>query len=692
MNYDTKLYHAAEHNALNHALLQHFGRALDLTCLKILSKAQARISIPEIEVLLSIQPKLDNYERVIMLYGFYNSCKNFNSNIYRVEMFELCLQLLRESAKKSREEENDYLLLLSVENMISYFKFYDSQHESLDNLNVIMQTIDLYIETTLHGVRDRLLSLFSKIVKNEDFATQIIIPLLMKRPWTDRNKFYFMAGLIDEQKFLTLKGVMENDANLSEELFFKGLCLSLKYRHLLSPGQVLVKALLKQEVPNILEAIAEIFVYASYTEKKNMIDHWSSLWSVHDKDTIFDNIYQKMNVESLIQIAKLEQESFMMMVMLRSVFSTQFIHKGLHEIVDDMMKDKWANLSGNRYIEGHVYEIFIEFAIISSTGRTETLEFLETFIKSRSGVQDAAFRQHIFSKLPQLLLHLAKIGLTNNDVRQFFIFLHDQIFILGVKSDVYQLQVFAVKLLQTILMLFYTPKNDIPNHGKRLHDTQFGEILSKEEIWNIHDETYHNSLVQLSCNSHFDDVRLQTFEILLKYLKNSDMKHILPESIYNLNYPQFYTRLLINVTEDNNKNPDILIEEFKKALDVTESSLQQMKKDPLNAVKNEINLFKPLDCLNEYLIAGDKIKLETLENDGELIELVKCVSDVIIDLINSKEQGLDFSKLDENLELLVTQSQSQSDSIAKDKKLLLHSFWHTLRVSLCVKNLTNYLI
>lgn len=271
-----------------------------------------------------------------------------------------------------------------------------------------------------------------------------------------------------------------------------------------------------------------------------------------------------------------------------------------------------------------------------------------------------------------MLLHLTKIGLDNQDVCQFLLFLQNEIFLPGLTSEIYQPQVFAIKLLQSVCVLFFDAKHE---NAKRANDPHFGERLLAENIWNIHDKTYHNLLINLVCNSHFDDVRALTYELITKYMA---VECSFTHDIYDAEYPQYYTKLLIH-TFRKDESSELLAEHFKTALDVLANSLQQMKNDPLAAVKYQINLYKPLDCLNEFLEAN--LQLERFENDGELIEVVKCVSDVIIDLINSKEQGLDFSKLDENLENLVAQSNAQSDNIDKDKKLLLHSFWHTLRVS-----------
>lgn len=297
-----------EYNALNHSLLQHFGRALDLITIKTLSKAQSKISISNIDVLLTIQAKLDSYEKVIMLYGFFNSCKQLDKCLARAEMFALCFNLMIESAKKSKEEENEYLFLLSVENLISYFKFYGAENESLDNLARVYEMIDLHLETAIQGVRDRFLSLFAKLVKHQLFATRMLLPSILKRPWNDRNKFYLLAELLDEQKYCTLQGL--EDANLKDEHFFNGICLSLKYRHLYSPGQAIVKVLLKQEVPRMREVIAEILIMGNFLDKKYMIEHWSALLNVRDKDAVFSHVCTLVDLDSIIQKAKLEHEAF----------------------------------------------------------------------------------------------------------------------------------------------------------------------------------------------------------------------------------------------------------------------------------------------------------------------------------------------------------------------------------------------
>uniref|UniRef100_A0A336LQL3 CSON001046 protein n=1 Tax=Culicoides sonorensis TaxID=179676 RepID=A0A336LQL3_CULSO len=675
-NFNAQNYHSNEYNALNHGLLQHFGRALDLLTIKILSKAQAKISITNIDVLLSIQAKLDSYEKVIMLYGFFNSCKQLDKNVGRAEMFALCFSLLIESAKKSKEEENEYLFLLSVENLISYFKFYGAENESIECLAGVWEMIDLHMETAIQGVRDRLLSLFAKLVKNDTFATRVLLPSLLRRPWNDKNKFYLLAELIDEQNYSTLMGL--NDPNLRDENFFNGICLSLKYRHLFSPSQAIVKILLKQEVPKMRTVIAEMFVNGSFLDKKYMIEHWSAMWNVRDKEAIFSHICSILDVEKLIQDAKLEHEAFVNLVLMRSLFSKQILQFDQNSIVDSLIQDKWANLAGSRFVEAHVYEIIVENIVADRN----SLEFLKNFISVRYEVQDSAFRQNLVKKLPQMLLHLMKIGIDKSDVRQFLLFLQDEIFLPGIQSQIYQAQIFAIKLLQTFCVLFFDGKCDNP---KKSNDLQFGQLLIKENLWNvIHDETYHIHLVTLACNSHFDDVRALTYDILTKYMT---VKYTYNEDVYQSEYPQYHTKLLIHIS-DKEKNFDLLIDHFKTALKVTENSLQQMKNDPLNAVKNEINLYKPLDCLNAFLNLDANLQLEMFESDGELIEVVKCVSDVIIDLINSKEQGLDFSKLDENLEALVAQSNVKSTNIDKDKKLLLHSFWHTLRA--CSEVAANY--
>lgn len=289
-------------------MLQHFGRALDLITIKTLAKAQAKISISNIDVLLTIQAKLDSYEKVIMLYGFFNSCKQFDKNSARAEMFALCFNLLIESAKKTKEEENEYLFVLSVENLIAYFKFYGAADESLDNLASVWEMIDLHLETAIQGVRERFLSLFAKLVKHDIFARKVLLPSLLKRPWNDRNKFYLLAELLDEQKYCTLQGLEE--ANLKDEYFFNGICLSLKYRHLCSPGQAIVKILLKQEVARMRELIAEILLSGNFLDKKYMVEHWAAHMNTRDKEAVFKHICTIIDLESIMQKAKLEHEAF----------------------------------------------------------------------------------------------------------------------------------------------------------------------------------------------------------------------------------------------------------------------------------------------------------------------------------------------------------------------------------------------
>lgn len=661
---------------------------MDLITIKTLAKAQAKISIGNIDALLTIQAKLDSYEKVIMLYGFFNSCKQLDKSLVRTEMFALCFNLLIESAKKTKEEENEYLFVLSVENLISYFKFYGAEDESLDNLARVWEMIDLHLETAIQGVRDRFLSLFAKLVKHGVFARKMLLPSLLRRPWNDRNKFYLLAELIDEQKYCTLQGLEE--ANLKDEHFFNGICLSLKYRHLCSPGQAIVKILLKQEVTKMREVIAEILMRGCFLDKKYMVEHWSAQMNVRDKEAVFKHICTIMDLDSIMQKAKLEHEAFVNLgkldrfspvtrpskqlfwlfsVLIRSLFAKQITSKDQHSTIDSLIQDKWANLSGSRFIEAHVYEIIVE----NIASDINSLEFLKNFITVRYEVQDSSFRQNLVKKLPQMLLHLMKIGVDNPEVCNFLLFLQNDIFLPGIQSDVYQPQIFAVKLLQTVCATFFDTKHE---HTRKPNDPHSGERLIKENLWNIHDETYHKLLIHLVCNSQFDDVRALTYELITKYMK---IECIFTEDVYDSDYPHYHTKLLITTFMKDNR-ADMLANQFKTALEVLANSLQQMKNDPLAAVKHEINLYKPLDCLNEFLNIDSHIKLEMFENDGELIEVVKCVSDVIIDLINSKEQGLDFSKLDENLEALVAQSNAKSDNIDKDKKLLLHSFWHTLRV------------
>lgn len=650
-NFDASEFHAAEFNALNRALLQHFGRALDLLALKTLAKAQARVSISDISVLFNIQfDKFDSYEKVIMLYGFFNSTKTLSTG--RDELFELCLRLLIESARKLREEEeNDYLFLLSIENMTSFFKFYGTD-ESLERLQRVWAMVNLYLESTMIGIRDRLLILVGKLVKNRGFVVDILLPEMLERPWIDRNKYYVLAELLNEQKFPTLAET--RDPNMGD-LFFQGLCLSLKYRHLFSPGQALVKVLLKQEVPMMRETIANIFIFGSVHEKKHMIEQWSCSWTAADKDAIFGHIYARCDFDAIVQTARVENEIFGHLVVLRNAFARQFSAHGFDNAsIDGVIREKWLSMSDGHFIECQVYEIFVE-NVHSNMEIAESLTFLRRFIQTRYVVQDSGFRQNLLKKLPHLLQHLAKSSPTFDT---FFTFIHE-LFLSGVQSDIYQHQIFAVKLFQTVLGLFKSHEQ-----LKILH-------------WDLESNIHHEALMTLATTSDFDDVRNLSYDLLSRYLSHSQATEINP-NLYNLPYPNFKVRFMIDTATDNHEP---IREWFRGALDVTENSLQQMKHDPLNAVKNEVNLFKPLDCFNEFFL-NDKIRLEAMENDGELIELVKCVADVIIDLINSKEQGLDFSKLDENLELLVEQSQVRSAHVDKDKKKLLHSFWHTLRVSI----------
>lgn len=429
--------------------------------------------------------------------------------------------------------------------------------------------------------------------------------------------------------------------------------MSLKYYHLFSPGQALVKILLRQEVMRMHETIADIFIGGSTTEKKHMIEHWSCLWSQNDKDAIFSHIYAECDFDSVVQMARVEPDVFGHLVILRNIFARQFAGYGFDMAsIDGVIRDGWINMADGFFVEQQVYEIFVE-NVHSNLEIGESLQFLRRFIQSRYEVQDANLRQNLLQKLPHLLQHLAKIS----PIDPFFRFIHE-LFEAGVASEIYQRQIFALKICKHVLTVFKSAEQ-----LESLH-------------WDLNDGRHHEALLNLATSSDFDDVRALAYELTSKFKAGPPM---VEKSLYQLPYPHFKTRLIIAASLKADDLPGMRAS-FATALEVTESSLKQMKNDPLNAAKNEVNLFKPLDCLNEFLLI-ESLKLETLEDDGELIELVKCVADVIIDLINSKEQGLDFSKLDENLELLVEQSQVRSNNVEKDKKLLLHSFWHTLRVS-----------
>uniref|UniRef100_A0A182XY69 DUF2428 domain-containing protein n=1 Tax=Anopheles stephensi TaxID=30069 RepID=A0A182XY69_ANOST len=153
------------------------------------------------------------------------------------------------------------------------------------------------LESPYHGARENMLALLKYLVKDERFMRQIVVPELSRWSWINRNKFHLLVILLGQYKVQTLMALL----HLDTDLLGGALRLSLKYKHLHTGGQALVRLLHKEQrmTAFVFDLVATVIIEEEHDLVQVMAKYWFSCFTPKDYRTVYRT---HINLEHVITV------------------------------------------------------------------------------------------------------------------------------------------------------------------------------------------------------------------------------------------------------------------------------------------------------------------------------------------------------------------------------------------------------
>ncbi|XP_050079317.1 uncharacterized protein LOC126567124 [Anopheles maculipalpis] len=143
------------------------------------------------------------------------------------------------------------------------------------------------LESPFHGARENMLTLLKYLVREERFTRNCVLPVVRKWSWMNRNKFHLLVILLGQYRLDTqLKSLC-----LDMELLGEGLRLSLRYKHLYTGGQALVRLLHKEQRMQgfVYKLAASVIVQEEHGLVQLMAKYWFSCFTPQDYRNLYRN-------------------------------------------------------------------------------------------------------------------------------------------------------------------------------------------------------------------------------------------------------------------------------------------------------------------------------------------------------------------------------------------------------------------
>lgn len=583
------------------------------------------------------------------------------------------------------------------------------------------------MEYPFGGVRHETLLIFEYWIRNERTATEIFKILIQKYSWINKNKYYFLTILLTKYNLYKL---IENCSELEnitkDSIQLNGITLSLKYRHLISPGQQLVGQLTEQNNVEIYVIIENIVKNGTDFEIKNCINQWLCL--IKQLNKIYDhlelsqlNILTFSNEENKFNY--LYKNNMLRLILLRKLFKIEFEQHTQIKLIDQCIFANYKNYNDIQKIS--LYTILFNNMNILNNIRnfnefSENLTWFTFFLEDNLNTECTQLRHEILKNLPNLLNSFSTNLVTENKsirnnnnnfsimdnfnddqllfknrIGNLFTFFKLKIFENGCHQIDYQPTIFALRIFEIILKYFYGTRDD---HLIKCFDKYKIEQLKSILLdnWLILSIDNVQILINLLKND-YDDIRNLSCDIIIRFFKeflqvdsNNDLliydlckNTIINTDLRVCNYAQHYGKIYFSKINDDRFD-------FYQFLKTHLSNmLQCFNDDPLNYSKfYGFHFFGPLNVLNEFyklLLLNNNNNIEWL-NESEDIKLCNDILELLLQLlnfpnnINSSYGSPSFEKMDESLTLLVQKSKYKSTNIQEDKKFLLTTIWMSLKV------------
>lgn len=542
------------------------------------------------------------------------------------------------------------------------------------------------------GCREETLTLFNHCCKQRDRAFFYFRLIVEFWPWTNRNKYYLLSGILNSHALPELLAKSDQ----SEAEFFAGLRLSLSYKGLRAASQYPVKSLSSQRSPALLALAVDLLVDGSVAELQNFHSQW--FLRIQQRDALFQLLQDKPEIVEFLATSEAVRtpSEQLRLILIFSMFAKEiYMTSKLH-----FFKISTELLTNCSSLEREAQLLVFKFLVdnLSNFAVEDCLEFFYNFMERHRIVESSEFRNTMLGKMPNIINHTAKhfnkalradgSDLLARDIRRFFWQLQ-QLVDRDMECDVYQPRIFALKMLEILHKSLYSAS--VTKNAKMCstqQNQQLGTFLLDQGVFQP-EKVAQLLFKSLNDPQGFDDALELTVALLLQlgHVDNTQcieqcMTLCVSSDVDECALVSLYAQLAVRSFGAQHKQPLQLL--YEESLQQLKSKFEAFQRDPLQTTKSGGgHLFGHICMLNE-LISGS---LET--SIVELLPLLERILNVILEFLNlantrreNAAAAASFQDMDESLQLLVTESAYEAGDDAEDcRKYLLMSFWLTLKVS-----------
>lgn len=543
-------------------------------------------------------------------------------------------------------------------------------------------------ESFFNGARQEALEFFKYWIQDETVALDVISKICFLWPWTNRNKYYFLAIIFEHHNFYNLLKCCDIDPIY----FVRGVIISLQYRNLISPGQNLIVQLSKRNVNETFVVIADVLRNATGFELHNCVQ-W--LHCIFHLEYLYDLL--DLSNESILsgdKFSYLLDSKMEKLVLFRRAFKTCFEkHRKILEI-------DYLLVTNYKTVELIHRAALFEVLITNTMTRLDTIEenlcHLQNFLKDNMNHEHSALRQDIMKLMPNLFYLLTSLLKSSTDalkenIKKFFQFLKLQIFDVGMEQEQYQPLIFSLRLYEILMKLLFGRREDRlikefnVDKNKRLKS-----FLIDEQVWDPCSTEHYNALIGLM-QSDFDDVREISSELLVRFFPTNSIGNMYRQLMTSCDINQCRnSHLFARIAMQNNETQ--MYSSLKEFLSSNESDYS----DAFQKAMTGNHLFGAVNCLNEFYcyrkkttVPKEQMKTNRSQNtrvDNDVTAAERITNYFLLLLRTACSDELDnsspsFEIMDESLELLLFRSSHPVTDMYEDKKFLLLSIWLTLKVS-----------
>uniref|UniRef100_A0A182QB68 Uncharacterized protein n=1 Tax=Anopheles farauti TaxID=69004 RepID=A0A182QB68_9DIPT len=153
------------------------------------------------------------------------------------------------------------------------------------------------LESPYHGTRENMFALIKWVARDDQFMRTSILPDVSCWSWTNRNKLHMLGVLLYQYRL----GSLMEGLKLNQAMFAEGVMLSLRYKHLNTGGQMLVRLLLRgqQMAELVYEMVVHVVHQWDVEQLLTMGKYWFSSFEPRDLRCI----YEMLELERIVSEA-----------------------------------------------------------------------------------------------------------------------------------------------------------------------------------------------------------------------------------------------------------------------------------------------------------------------------------------------------------------------------------------------------